>query len=210
MKESISEMLTEKTGVRARLVPILWRFGAVIGFAGLIAIGALVRIDHARLAALFPQAKLFFPASEVPVTLQTFFVLLAGALLGPVDGAIAVAVYLGLGVFGVPLFALSTGATGFSYFTGITGGYLIGFFAAAVFVGFAVRKFERISFQAAVFCAGSILILTFGTVWLKFVSDATFARALAAGVAPFLLLDGVKTAIAFVLYRLMRIPKGCT
>ena len=129
----------------ARPRTALWRVAAVLGFMGLIAVGA-----HAKIAV---------PWTPVPITLQTFFVLLAGALLGPLDGIVAVAGYIVMGVFGVPIFAKAGGPVGLSYLSGVTGGYLIGFLACAAFLGIAVRRTQSRGLQLVLFFAASQLIL---------------------------------------------------
>jgi len=171
-------------------VKILIRAAAILGFVGLIALGA--------------NAKIPLPWTAVPLTLQTLFVLLAGALLGPIDGAAAVAGYLLLGAAGAPLFALSSGATGLSYFAGVTGGYLIGFFLAAIFVGVAVRMTAKPGLQLAAVFAGAFLILAIGTIWLGFVLKVSPDKAAMAGFVPFVIGDIAKATIAFGMYRWMR------
>jgi len=161
-----------------------------LGFAGLIAIGAHV--------------KLGVPGTPVPITLQTLFVLLAGALLGPVEGTAAVGAYLVLGAAGVPVFAKAGGATGFPYFAGATGGYLVGFLAAAVFLGAAVRRFEGRWAQLVLFLAGSQMILVVGTLWLAMAIVAPLEKAIYMGFAPFVIGDVAKAVLGWAAYRWAR------
>ena len=95
----------------------LLRAGAVALFALLIAVGAHIRI----------------PLEPVPITLQTLFVLLAGAIAGPALGTLSQGLYVAGGVFGIPILAGSV--AGLAVLSGPTGGYLVGFAAAAWFVG---------------------------------------------------------------------------
>ena len=93
-------------------------------FAALIAVGAYIKIP--------------IPFSPVPITLQVFFIFLAGAMLGARWGTLSVIVYLLLGIVGLPVF--SGGASGLGVLLGPTGGYLIGFVVAAFLVGTLCEK----------------------------------------------------------------------
>jgi len=185
MTESAKRVAASAAKSRSSLGHIAFRGLAILGFVGLIAIGA--------------QMKVALSETAVPITLQTLFVLAAGAMLGPVDGMAAVAIYVALGVFGVPLFA-NPNAAGFAYLSGVTGGYLVGFVAAAFFVGALVRKTSRTFFQAGGFLAGAILILVFGTAWLA-ILRGSFERAFLGGFVPFVAGDVVKAALAFGFWR---------
>jgi len=91
----------------------------------------------AALTAVCALTSVAFSAVPVPVTLQTFAVLLAGAVLGPWRGTAAVGLYLAVGAAGLPVFAGGTG--GLAAFVGPSGGYLLAFPLAALVVGLAVR-----------------------------------------------------------------------
>ena len=93
-----------------------YRLAGIVGFAALVALGA----------------RLSVPLWPVPITLQVPFVLLAGALLGARAGAGSMATYLAAGALGLPVFSAGGGP---GYFLGPTGGYLVGFVAAAALVG---------------------------------------------------------------------------
>jgi biotin transport system substrate-specific component len=84
---------------------------------------------------------LTIPVGPVPITLQTLGVLLCGYILGPVDGAISIIVYILLGSAGVPVF--SGGKSGFEVVLGPTGGYLFSFIAAAVISGYVSKKCNK-------------------------------------------------------------------
>ncbi|WP_102508851.1 biotin transporter BioY [Sanguibacter massiliensis] len=95
----------------------------------------------AALIAACSLTSVAFSAVPVPITLQTFAVLLAGAVLGPWRGTTAVGLYLAVGAAGVPVFAGGTG--GLASFAGPSGGYLMAFPLAALVVGLAVRAAGR-------------------------------------------------------------------
>lgn len=142
------------------------------------------------------------PFSPVAVTGQTFFVLLAGLLLGARWGATAIVTYLIIGVAGFPVFSGGTGGIGILF--GPTGGYLIGFVVAALIVGYIAQhaigkapKYRRGLFIAGMI-VGSAIIYVAGVPWLAFSADLTLTEAVAVGLIPFVLGDVVK-AVAAVL-----------
>lgn len=98
-------------------------------------------VAFALATAAAAQVKLYTPLSPVPYTGQVFTVLLAGAVLGAAWGAASQGLYLGMGLVGVPVYA--GGASGASVLVGSTGGYLLGFVAAAALVGAVVRRPRR-------------------------------------------------------------------
>ena len=181
---------------RAPLRPraLVRRLAAVGGFVGLIAVGA--------------HMKFFLPGNPIPLTLQTFFVLLAGAVLGPVDAAAAVALYLGAGAAGVPLFAGASGALGFAYLGGVTGGYLAGFLPSAILVGTACRRTRDLRKLAFVFPLAAMLILVTGGLHLWLVMGRDASAAVRLGVLPFIPGDLFKAFLALVLYGLLLRPIG--
>jgi biotin transport system substrate-specific component len=134
------------------------------------------------------------PGTEVPQTAQTLAVLLAGALLGPLRGSAAVALYLALGAVGLPV--LAGGAGGMERLVGPTGGFLAGFLAAAVLVGVARRRGWLLGWFPAlgVMVAGHALILALG--WARLAFTLGGAGAWDAGVAPFVAGGAVKSAVA--------------
>lgn len=138
----------------------------IAGFAALIAV-----------CALLPSLKTGF---GVPITLQTFAVLLTGACLGSVRGFFAVALYLAGGAIGLPIF--SGGASGLGTFTGPTAGYLIAFPLAAALVGFLVeRNRSRATDFTLVFTAGLLssflLIHTLGALNLAWRAEMSIKAA---------------------------------
>lgn len=147
-------------------------------FAALCAAGAFI---------VFP-----IPGSPVPVVVQNLFVVLAGLLLGPVDGSVAVLIFLCLGALGFPVF--SGGRGGLAHFAGPTGGYLIGYIVAALLAGAVARKRGplRNSIGAVI---GFVSILSIGVVRLKLLKNVDWGKAFAAGFLPFLPGDAVKAVL---------------
>lgn len=149
----------------------------------------------AALVALLAQVRIPLPFTPVPLTGQTFGVLLVAAALGSKRGAASMALYIALGAFGLPVFA--GGAAGLSYMTGATLGYLIGFALAAYVVGaMAERGLER-SVRTSIlpFLVGTVIIYVCGVAWLT-VLLGSFTKALAAGLLPFLIGDAIKLVAA--------------
>ena len=154
-----------------------------------LVIGAAVGLMAACARISFPLAW-----SPVPVTAQTFGVLLIGALLGSKRGAASMLSYLGAGVSGLPVFA--HGMSGPAYLTGPTGGYLFGFVIAAFVVGFlAERGWDRnVITVAVVLLVGDVLLFATGVAWLSHYVPA--AHVYTAGVDPFIPGEITKIAIA--------------
>jgi len=151
------------------------------------------------LIALGAHVKFFLPANPVPVTLQTFFVLLAGATLGVRAGLSAVAGYIALGVAGVPLFA-GAGVAGLAYLAGPTCGYLAGFFLAVVVLSALIKRARSASAVVLSFALASVVILVAGAAYLAFPFGLGIEKALTFGVFPFLIGDAIKTAAAALLF----------
>lgn len=150
----------------------------------------------ALLAALTAVgAYIAVPIGPVPIVLQNLFVLLAGLLLGSRWGLASMAVYVLAGAVGLPVFA--SGAGGLGVLAGPTGGYLIGFVAAAFVVGLIVEKTgAKRLWDVTAMIVGSLIIYLPGVIWLKVVTGMTWKAAMAAGVLPFLIGDALKIAVA--------------
>ncbi|HNQ50472.1 MAG TPA: biotin transporter BioY [Candidatus Omnitrophota bacterium] len=143
------------------------------------------------------------PMSPVPVTLQTFFVLLSGACLGGVTGGASQIGYLALGVLGVPVF--SSMGSGFLYLAGPTGGYMAGFVFAAFLTGHARRHAVSSGIALlALFLAADAVILFSGALWLKILTGCSIGRSIQIGVMPFIPGDLLKAAGAAAAYRVIR------
>lgn len=146
------------------------------------------------LVAAMAQAAVYLPFSPVPVTGQTFAVLLVGMALGSQRGALALLLYLAEGALGLPFFA--GGAGGPAVLAGPTGGYLVGFVAAAWVVGLlAERGMDRhILKTLGAFLVGSLVIYLFGVLWLS--NFLGLEQAVRAGLLPFLVGDLIKALLA--------------
>jgi len=168
------------TLIGAALAPMDWTrsVSLVVAFSLLTALAAQIAI----------------PIGPVPITGQTFAVLLTGALLGSRLGAMAMIVYLAEGASGLPFFYGGHG--GISHILGATGGYLVAFPAAAFVTGaFAENGWDK-RFPAAVvaMAVGSAIIIFVGWAWLsQFMAPAV---AFHAGVRPFIIGDIVKIFLA--------------
>jgi biotin transport system substrate-specific component len=153
-------------------------------FIGLISLGAWVSIP-------------FFP---VPLTLQTLFVLLAGAVMKRY-AVIPVSLYVVLGALGLPVF--HTGVAGFGMLLGPTGGYLIGFIFAALVVGLAY-EYESVTLRITGLLAGSVIIYAGGVAWLMYSLGTGLIPAVISGVLPFVPGDVIKIYAAYMIAK--RLP----
>ncbi len=160
----------------------------------------LLVIGAAALTALAAQWEIHLPFTPVPVTGQTFAVLLTGAALGMTLGAAGQAVYVVAGAFGLPVYAGGEGGWDTASAQG-SAGYLIGFIFAAGFVGFMAERRQDRTFPTmfTAFVAGSFIIYAFGVAGLMILLDMTFTEAVVAGVVPFVLGDIIKAAAAGLL-----------
>ncbi|PWH14778.1 MAG: biotin transporter BioY [Anaerolineae bacterium] len=154
----------------------------------------LLVLGGALLVALFAQVRIPLPFTPVPITGQTFAVLLVGATLGAWRGFASLGLYTLSGVVGLPVFA--GGAAGATHLFGPTGGYLIGFVVAAYVIGMlAERGLERkIHTSLLPFAIGTLIIYALGAGWLAFYlgPQAAFTK----GVLPFLPGDLLKLVLA--------------
>ncbi len=160
------------------------------------AMTAALVIGFALLTALAAQIVIPLPFTPVPITGQTFAVLLAGAALGAGAGAASQALYVFLGAAGLPFYA--DGASGWTVVRGATGGYLIGFIVAAWLVGRLAERRQDRSVATAIpaFLLGSVVIHLFGVPWLAASLDAGWTEAAALGSVPFIPGDLAKVALA--------------
>lgn len=157
-----------------------WRIlFSVLGFTVLIAICARIAIP-------------FYP---VPITLQTWAVLLGGAVLGPRWGAASVVVYIAVAALGFPV--LANGSGGFAAVTGASAGYLIAFPAAAFIAGWAAeqRRLDRPLSGFCILLAAHVLTLATGVVWLILSAGLEPMRAIQVGAAPYLIGTVVKSVL---------------
>jgi biotin transport system substrate-specific component len=153
-------------------------------------------VAGAALTALAAQVSLPVPGSPVPVTGQTFAVLLTAAALGPLRGLASQGLYLALGVVGLPVFAGA--AHGPHVLFGASGGYLVGFLAAAAIVGAGARRgADRSPLRTLLlFALASVVIYVLGTAWLCLDTGMSVSAGISAGVTPFLPGDVAKALLA--------------
>jgi len=184
---------------RARYGYFRWRFALSVPWKIVLALGM------AGLTGLLAQVRLPLPFSPVPVTGQTFAVLLAGVMLGRWWGGASMAFYVGLGIIGVPWF------TGWASGLGATGGYLFGFILAALFLGYVIDKnigsLRMANLVGLMLFANYVLIYVPGVIWLAawlhYVTgqSVTLASVLVLGAAPFVVGDVIKAIAAAAVAR---------
>jgi biotin transport system substrate-specific component len=165
---------------------------------------ALAPLDWTRsvsLAVVFSlltalAAQIVIPIGPVPITAQTFAVLLTGALLGSRLGAMAMIIYLAEGAVGLPFFYGGHGGVG--HLLGQTGGYLVAFPAAAFITGaFAENGWDKRFLTAvAAMAVGSIVILLTGWIWFSALTNTTLPVAFKISVAPHIAGDLIKVLLA--------------
>ena len=155
-------------------------------------------------AVLAVSAHISVPFWPVPMTLQPLAVLAIAGLAGPRLAIAAYAAYLVEGALGLPVFSGTPArGIGLAYMAGPTGGYLAGQFAATALVSTLIARFGRgPATVVAAMLLGMALIYAAGVAWLAQFVPAD--RLLAAGVAPFLLGDAVKVALAASLVLALR------
>ena len=167
------------------LMSLVWPARSLTRAAVLMAVGS---------ALLAVSAKIQVPFYPVPMTMQTLVVLVIGAAYGWRLGGATVALYLVEGAWGLPVFAGPV--AGIGYMAGPTGGFLMGFLAAAMVTGLmAERGWDRsLGRVLAMMAGGHAVIFVFGLAWLAPMFQFDFGRAWAAGVAPFYAVTVLKTA----------------
>lgn len=148
-------------------------------FTGLIALGSWISI----------------PCIPVPFTLQTLFVLMAAAVMKR-KAVIPVAAFIILGILGLPVF--HNGLAGLGVLLGPTGGYMIGFLAAAFVAGVAYECRKPVVRITGLIC-GTLLIYVGGVAWLMISLHLPLTTALVTGVVPFVIGDTIKAAAAYII-----------
>ena len=173
--------------MRSQKIITLVNFYSLAKESFLIILGSL-------LVALLAQIRIALPFTPVPITGQTFGVILVGALLKSKKAALSLFIYLIEGILGFPVFASFKG--GLTYFLGPTGGYLIGFIFSAYITGYLIEKMKNRNtknyFLALTF--GNFSIYPFGLLWLSFFVG--IKKVLFLGFYPFILGDFIKILIA--------------
>jgi biotin transport system substrate-specific component len=188
---------------RTKLNVFRWRYELSIPKKIALAFGVAV------LTGLLAQARIQLPWSPVPLTGQTFGVLLAGIMLGSWWGGVSMAVYAGLGAAGIPWFQGLNG--GLAYLAGPTGGYIVGFILAALFLGYFTDKYVRsrsfLSMLALMLFANFVLIYGPGLLqlglWLNLIKSqpTSFGVLLMMGAVPFIAGDITKAVVASLIAR---------
>ena len=174
----------------------------------------ILAFSLALTTGLLAQVKMYIPWTPVPITGQVFAVLLAGVLLGGWWGGISQTIYILLGIAGVPWFA--GGIAGYACIVGPTGGYIIGFILAALFLGYFTDKHLKsrklFSLLGLMIFANFVLIHGLGLLqlgmWLYFVNGTvpTLWGLLSMGTLPFIMGDLSKIIMAALIANLI-IPK---
>lgn len=148
-------------------------------------------------------SQLTIPIQPVPINMATFSCCLAGALLGAKKGALSQLVFALMGAIGLPVFASFTGGLGI--LTGPTGGYIIGYIAAAAVIGLILQKSSGgYAVTVLAMVLGVAACYTLGTIWFIFVTKNSLASALMLCVVPFLFGDAVKILAAGAVVRSVR------
>ncbi len=180
------------TAVLADHIPLRIDLGARTRTAALVVGGALLTAAAAQLVFRLPW-------TPVPVTGQTFAVLVVGGALGWQRGAASMALYMMLGAAGLPFYA--GGERGWEAATGATAGYLVGFVVAAAAVGHLAQRGQDRRFETSVpaMLAGMAIIYVFGVSWLAIHLSVDSATALELGLVPFVIGDAIKLAVAGLL-----------
>lgn len=165
----------------------------------------------ACLVGLLAQVRFYIPWSPVPITGQTFAALLAGVVMGRWWGGVSMAIYAGLGFVGVPWF------NGLTSGLGATGGYIIGFILAALFLGYFTDKYIKsrsfFSMLGLMLFANFALIYIPGLIWLGLWLNLasgtpyTISAVITMGALPFIAGDVLKAVVAAVTARLIT-PKS--
>lgn len=168
--------------VGERVSPRMRDIGLVLAGTALLVLGSRISIP--------------LPGTPVPVTLQTLAVLLVGGALGLRRGAISTALFVAVGMLGVPVFAENK--HGIDVILGATGGYIVGFILAAALVGrLAELGWDRhIGGSIGMNLIGSTLIYAVGVPWLAVVLNVPLGTAIGLGLVPFLLGDVIKLLVA--------------
>ena len=197
--------LGEQIGSRVRHI------GLIVAGAALIALCAQITIvQSGQTIPLIADFRITLAQSPVPITGQTFAVLLVGGALGTRRGVLSVLLYLAIGLL-LPVYAeassgldtfVSRNAAGTIVF-GATGGYLIGFLAAAAITGrLAELGWDRhIVGAVAAMLIGNVVIYLVGVPWLAMAIGVDLPTALAFGLTPFLIVDGIKLLLAAGVFR---------
>ena len=164
-------------------------------------VSAVIGVVFFVLATAFgAYVRIPLPGTPIPMTLQTLFVALSGAVLGKKLGLISQASYIFIGAIGLPVF--QGYGSGVAYMFGPTGGYLIGFAAASYLTGRLLDKETPGPYRIAIsFIAGIAVLYGFGITWLMALYRISLLNAVTIGFLPFLTAEAVKIFAAVLIYR---------
>lgn len=157
-------------------------------------------VSFSILMGLLARLTVPLPFTPVPLTGQTLGVLLAGLLLGPSRGALAMLLYLAEGAAGLPVFS-PAGPGGLAQLFGPTGGFLMSYPLAAFVIGYLALRLRLVTLALL---AGLAVIFGFGAAWLAIVVPRSRQALLAMAVWPFLPGELLKVLAAFGLSRFLR------
>jgi biotin transport system substrate-specific component len=171
---------------RLRLYPLI----LCALFAALTVAGAIIQIP--------------LPFTPVPISLATLAVYLAGGLLGAKYGALSQVVYILLGGVGLPVFSNFQGGIG--VIAGPTGGYIIGYVAAALIVGLIAGNGRRPPARklTVAMISGTAACYALGTAWFMISTGTSLSAALSLCVVPFLIGDILKILAAILLIKTLK------
>ena len=173
------------------------RLSLAAGISHPISRGFLVAVAASAFVALCAHISIPLPFTPVPLTMQTFAVILLGTLMGPVAGFAAMVLYLAEGLAGMPVFS-PHGAGGAAQLFGPTGGYLLSYPLAAAASGGIVRLLRQSLPSYVSTVAGgllaSALILTLGAAWVSTSLHLSLPVAWHLAILPFLPGEALKVA----------------
>jgi len=157
---------------------------------------ALLVCAGTAFVALCAQVSFHLGFTPVPITLQTFAVLLVASAYGPMLGTASLLLYLLVGIAGVPVYAEQK--HGWEVFSGATGGYIVGFVLAAALTGYLAERGwdRRFSTAVSVMLTGNVVIYGCGLLWLHHSLGVNWTDALEFGLYPFVPGDIVKLYLA--------------
>jgi biotin transport system substrate-specific component len=156
----------------------------------------LLVVAGAAFVALAAQVSIHLGFTPVPITLQTFAVLLVASAYGTMLGTASILLYMLVGIAGAPVYAEQR--SGWETFSGATGGYIVGFVVAAALTGYlAERGWDRkFSTAVSVMLTGNVVIYAFGLAWLHHNLEVNWPTALELGLYPFVGGDVIKLYLA--------------
>ncbi|MBU1044926.1 MAG: biotin transporter BioY [Candidatus Omnitrophica bacterium] len=187
MKKSVAWHLTQKEFISDQ---VFIKSIGIITFLLLITLGAFVYIP--------------LPFTPIPMTLQTFFVLLSAAFLAKKDGAFVQSLYAGLGAMGLPIFSAAQG--GLLKLFGPTGGYIVGFIAAVFalkqMLNYFSKKSLKLTFPQVVISMTTAMLVIYvcGGLWLAISLKFTFSQIIMLGIVPFIPGEVIKVLLASTIY----------